>query len=231
MSDPQKKGQQTTEALIEAYSKSIRFDIIIYLLIYKELDLPVLSEMLNKSKPTVLRHINRLVELGIVSPPYHVDPDRQPGDKKRNYYRLMPRAVKILNTRELKNEKDLKKLANAVKAYSDIYESGYWILKGIIELIKVYGLNLKKEGASRSSNYEQLKELLEEEFPLFRLHFFNEIQFEKFQELLQNLHAGLNEIAEQDDGSERPYLYVEIVLPVKKLIEMKHRPKPARKTV
>ena len=62
----EKEVHEQTKNYIKAISNETRFSILLIIVVYREITLDKLSELVNKSKSTVHHHITQLLEFGLI---------------------------------------------------------------------------------------------------------------------------------------------------------------------
>lgn len=209
--------------LLKAYQKDIRLKIILLLGIYGELDLPTLSDITQKSKPTILRHINVLIEEGFVQGPYHKNPDKQPGNLKRNYYKLIPEQLRPIDITQLSVEKDPKVLADLLRLYSEGNRIVNLMIRAIGQMFTAYAENLQRNVEEVEGNLEELRKLADPNRPIFNLHFFSEEKWGEVQKLVQSFYTELIALMKEDKGNKKPLTLGFLLLPLRELIELESR--------
>jgi hypothetical protein len=212
--------------LSEAYGNKIRILIVLVLRIYRELSLAEIENLLKRTKPTIIRHINILIDHELVKSYYADDSlfhkgETQPGNIKRKYYSLTEKSsqtTSILKGVEYWN--DPKKLIELIALSGDTVNTFYLFLSNIFNMIGNYTQKLKQE-AETTSDVKMLKSLLFEKFPFLSIRLFTDDQYMKFKEIYNEFVSGLNEILDEepDSTSQRPFMYIDARIPIKSLID------------
>ncbi len=229
MSPRNKKGldKRISEdsALIEVFKNRTRLDIILVLNIHRELSIAQLARILGKSKPTVLRHLKVIESLGFVES--YIKPDEvQPGSIKRRYYSILPGQLGWDQHIHLTSPgtQDNEALRNALREYCERGMSFVFMLMRILELCDSYAQRLKRDILSPRMDLEELRESIFDELPLITMHQFTDEQFEEFQRLSSKYATKIAEILNRSgddmDIAEHPHVYVQMNLPMVRLLSM-----------
>ncbi len=78
----EKEVHEQTKNIIKAISNETRFSILLLIVVYREMTLDKISELVNKSKSTVHHHITQLLKYGLI------EETTKPGSKTRYYKQL-----------------------------------------------------------------------------------------------------------------------------------------------
>ncbi|MFX1513491.1 MAG: ArsR family transcriptional regulator [Promethearchaeota archaeon] len=205
--------------ILEAYESETRLNIIVLLLINQELSLGEIAFYLKKSKPTILRHIQILIDLGLVKV-FNKD-EVQRGNIKRNYYSLI-RDKDDLFDREKFARLEAQSTRERILALYEYNQSIYLLLGRMTKFIDIFGKNLKFL-ADHQPNTVDLDWLLEKKMPEVNFRMFSDNQFKKFEKVFIKFLDEVEEIEKEDDDSEKPYMFLDLVFPIQYLIELERK--------
>ncbi|MFX0094356.1 MAG: ArsR/SmtB family transcription factor [Candidatus Hodarchaeota archaeon] len=220
------------KSILEAYQHDLRLNILMLLMIYRELSLTQISNLLGKSKSTISRHTRKLIELRLIKS--HTKEDEiQAGNIKRKYYAI---TKDFLQDEDegivpdlLKSITEPNDLLNAILGICNAQKALFLLVQRITEISRAPFENLSERMLGYSSDLETLGGVLQKLFnsskdlPDVSVAFLNEKQFTKYLGLKLELERGLTEIMKEDNGSERPYLVIGLSTPIKNLLESKGR--------
>ncbi|MFW9915523.1 MAG: ArsR/SmtB family transcription factor [Candidatus Thorarchaeota archaeon] len=221
-SDITELSDKTKQVLanLEVYKSEIRLNIIILLLINEELSLGEIADFLQKSKPTISRHMKVLIELGLIEMYNKEEPQR--GNIKRNYYSLNRGKLKFIEIQDAPKFQ-APDMQDNLLAWYELNQSIFLLLDRINEFINVFGQSLRFL-IDHQTTPESLDQLLHTKMPKVNLRLLTETQYRKFEEKLDNFLLEIKEIvSEEDDDQERPYMFLDILLPIKELITLEGR--------
>jgi hypothetical protein len=212
--------------LTEAYGNKIRILIVLVLRIYRELSLAEIENLLNRTKPTIIRHINILIGHELVKSYYANDSlfhkgETQPGNIKRKYYSLTEKSSQTTSLlKGVEHLNDPQKLTDLIVLSGDTVNTFYLFLGNIFNMIENYTQKIKQE-AETTNDVKILKSLLFEKFPFLSIRLFTDDQYMKFKEIYNEFASELNEILEEepDSTSQRPFMYIDARIPIKSLID------------
>ena len=215
--DKQGADEQRLGRILDCLQNPLDFEILMYFVIYKELTLSRLEELIpHKSRPTVYRHIQNLLEAGII---IEAREEKVRGHILAKIYQI---SLEGLNAMPRYTQEQIGKMSEKDKL--KLYEN---IRKALYPTIQ-----FMENSLHRMFNYLQLlrpppsKELYEVfEHPEFHLNlnFFTEAQFQlflsEFEKFLLGIVPKIMELEAKEPEAERPYLYLTGLLPIKKIID------------
>ena len=204
--------------LVDIFRSSLDLRILTLLNIYKELNLKNLTYNLGKNKATLSRHTRDLIKLGLIKS-YSKGDEVQPGNIKRKYYRLSDNFKALLKKKQINIQKAIeennwKPLFENLPRFSYVYKK----LKMISDYLNVdievaENLLLKSVAMEGLPMIETINVLIEAlEHNLIEYRFISVAKYEEVKELSLEFHAKLDEILKNDDSTEKPYLYIDILL-------------------
>ncbi len=200
---PSKSSEATSEIvekmlkMVRARSHSLKFKLLQLLMIYGELSTSELVEKVGKSKPTILKHLDELEDLGEVS----FRTEISPGAYDRRIYSSTNPSWRIegqsLRERVRKNPK-------LAVGYMNFQLSQLLLLKEIIDSMVDYQKRLNNE-VMKAFNSKEIEEMID-----------------LFKDNLGQVHQQyLSKAQLHGRGPETPkeYLKLELLLPIRRLIE------------
>jgi len=220
-SKPEQKNEfLNTLELIDLVINDLKIKILLNLLIYNELSLTQISNKLDKSKPTLHRHLKKLIKNRVVK----VSKEKKVrGSIKAKYYKLADEFQTII-----------KPYQRSLLSKIDDYSSEEININNLTSLLRFYILIILKplktlnqlldsndnDIFKRKYNINKLIEILE---PSLEIMFFSEQQYEEVQELMNNFYSGLKDILkDQNNDTEKPYYLSLFTLKLKKLLELEN---------
>lgn len=206
--------------LVDIFRNELDLRILILLKIYNELSLTEISYHLGKSKAHISRCTRDLIRLGLLES-YTKDDEIQPGNIKRKYYRLSKNFDSIMEKKEFDLEKAIREnnweplLENLVK-YSFEFKKIKMISEHLNNYIEVTENQLLTSVAMEELPMIEIINLLmgRLEHILINFHYLSEKQYKKAISLSSEFHTKLEKVLENDDSSEKPYLYIDMLLPI-----------------
>ena len=206
--------------LVDIFRKELDLRILILLKIYNELSLTEISYHLGKSKAHISRCTRDLIKLSLLES-YTKDDEIQPGNIKRKYYRISQNFDSIMEKKEFDLEKAIREsnweplLGNLVK-YSFEYKKIKMISEQLNNYIEATENQLLTSVAMEELPVIETINLLMEglERILISFHYLSEKQYKKAISLSSEFHTKLEKVLENDDSSEKPYLYMDMLLPI-----------------
>ncbi|MFQ5980890.1 MAG: ArsR family transcriptional regulator [Candidatus Heimdallarchaeota archaeon] len=203
---------------LEAYKSEIRLNIIILLLINEELSLSDIADFLQRSKPTITRHMKILIELGLVK--VYNKEEIQRGNIKRNYYSLDRRKLNFIDIHAFAKIQASNTLENLL-AWYELNQSIFLLLERVTDFINIFGQNLRFL-IDHQTVPESLDQLLAMKMPKVNIRLLTESQYRKFEELLEKFLLDISElVSDEEDDLERPYMFLDILLPIKELLTLR----------
>ncbi|TFG01859.1 MAG: ArsR family transcriptional regulator [Promethearchaeota archaeon] len=225
--DKNSSSEQKNELLnafnfVDLVISDLKMKILLNLLIAEELSLTQITNKLDKSKPTIHRHLKKLIKNKVVE----VSKEKKVrGSIKAKYYKLAddfqasinPYRRSILSKiHDFDTEDiDIEEVVKLIRFYILI------ILKPLKTLNQILDSN-EKDGFGRKYRINTLIKNLE---PSLEVMFFSEKQHEEILELLNSFYSRLKEIIKDDDenNTEKPYYLSFFTLKLKELLELENR--------
>lgn len=215
--------EQSLDAMIdvlEVYKVPLRAHIISLLNIYGTMTTKELADKLHKAKTTVLRNIKPMVDLGIVEVTTN---DNTPGKYPTQKYTLNKEQLVPIRGQDLRNVRgrSKKELQQMVLDLNATQQSFYLQLRNLMDSSVNYLQRLREEIKENIENAEEVMELLKDNLGTIRFQYMTKEQTNAF------MKAGM-----RSDGTERPnldpngpreYLYVQVLLPVRRVLDMEHQ--------
>lgn len=221
----------TYKELVEAYNNPVQLDIIINLMVYRELSLTELSNKLGKSKPTVSKYAKKLIDLNVIKE------NNDPESKEKNMNPYSPKHYilkdlpKTIDERKLANDDDGDK-SNPIDP-SELKEK--LITLRNVELIAIKQINkfasileefVKKE-KKMIEEYPVIDELLKakanEEKPIFDIIFISEKYKDKYNDLNEQFTTKLRELEErsysEDNSTNISNIFTKITFNFEQIIK------------
>ncbi|MDH5646709.1 MAG: winged helix-turn-helix domain-containing protein [Candidatus Heimdallarchaeota archaeon] len=198
--------------IIKAYQNKVQSSIIFILKIYPELSTNELSKKLNKSKPTILRNIQKLIELGIISvKEIHNLPGAYP---QRVYSLNKPNFV--VRGQDLSEK--LMENPSLVLEYNAYWLNQFnqlrYIADAAIEFIK----QREKAILKNYKNPQELFMILSDHLGSFSSYYLSRNQAK------DALKSGIQKIPHKNYNHENndlnEFMYLELFLPIKSLLDV-----------
>jgi predicted transcriptional regulator len=210
-----------TAKFLDIVVSDLKMKILLNLLISKEISLTKIAKKLNKSKPTIHRHLKKLIKNNFVE----VSKEKKVrGSIKAKYYKL---------SKEF--QKNIKPYQRSILSKIDNIGSGDEDLEDLIRLLRFYILIIlkplkilkqilnSKDKDTFGRNYN-LKEVLKNLEPSFEVMFFSEKQYNEVKELMNDFYSKLKYLRHnQEKNIEKPYYLSLFTLELKKLLELEKR--------
>ncbi len=206
--------------LVDVFKSTLDLRIVILLKIYKELSLKEMVYHMGKNKATFSRHTKELLKLHLLES-YSKEDEIQPGNIKRKYYKLSQNFDELLKKKEFDLGKAIKEnnweplLANLPR-FSYEYKKIKMIadyLNNFIEATENQILtSVAMEELPLIETIDLLMQVLDTN--LINYRFISEDQLEQVKTLSSEFHSKLEEILKNDDRPVKPYLYMDILMPI-----------------
>lgn len=215
--DSQGAGNSRMEKILGCLQNPLDFEIMMYFITYRELTLSKLEELIpHKSRPTVYRHIQNLLEAEII---IEAREEKVRGHILAKIYQLSTNALNVLPRY---TPEQIAKMSTKEK--NRLYET---IREALYPTI-----SFMENTLNRMFQYLQLlkplpeKELFETfEHPDFHLNmnFFSEEQLQlflqEFEKFVKGFIPKMLELEQKSPEAERPYIYIMGLLPIRKMID------------
>lgn len=210
-------------SLIEAYSNPIRSSIMIYLKMFNRLSLGELAKHLGKSKPTIIRHIDKLIELDLVHK-FIDEEEVQPGNIKRYYYELNKEVKHVVSGVKLMNlaKENPEKYTLPMLQLIDTAITRYKLLEQIAVSTTTYLEKMKVEFEQNVQHPEKFNEIAKDHVGRISFDYINkDVAFDLIKEGFQVFDT-LQKEDEISDSENNPYLYIRALLPILRIMDMEH---------
>ena len=226
MTTDEKDASDLSKTVTKLFGNEIRFHILMLLHAYQELSLSEIAEKLGRTKPTVHRHLQKMIDTGVVEESKEV---KARGSIKAKYYSPtnleseLPgiRSSWIFET-DCTDEK-FRRLGMCIQALRAVLER----FRSSIDMVDYYinFFELEKQRGTYA-DFSSLKQFYEEN-PL-RLDYLllTERQFEKYEELyeefLELFNPAMEDLESSEGTQEKKFLVLRAGLPLKRLLDLKH---------
>ena len=206
--------------LVEVFKNPLKNKILIYLFVYGELSLTELRDKLRKSKSTVHRHIQDLIQIGFVE---ESKEEKVRGSIKAKFYSISKAFIKngihygiddmVRDSTKIFETGD----EDQIKNYFKMMKTTIKTLKKPLEIMEKYGENI-----SKSINLFNPEEIQVQ--PLMKMIFLNPKQIKKFKEYLRDFWKKVETLFEEEDNGENgsavnPFYFSFVLLNLKNLLE------------
>ncbi len=209
---------------LEIFKNKIRLRIFLILTVYGELSLTELSTHMNKSKPALYRHLQIMIELGVIKVSRQ---EKVRGSIMAKYYSLEERQTKQLSKEEILATDDPEKRIELVKDISEIYKSAASLFRNSLDLVDPYTAFLEEEveGAEEKPEKElSLDHLLFDNRLIFHITQLTQEQYLKYLEYYQAFCLKVENMItvdlKSDKLEQRPYYVQTVIMPLKKLLNL-----------
>ena len=208
----QKKILEKSFKIIKAFSNSTNVAIIHLLYVFEEISTSQLSTYLNKSKPTILRHIKNLGELGIVG---YFEDQNSPGKYAKRFFYLKTTDLSI---RGQNLRKHVHSNTQIVIEYLNHVKSRYINTKQIIESAIAYIDKMQSEVSKVLHNPKEIIDIMKDNIGQLSLKYLDR---ESVRKIFMGTESHNNsEIKDQDVSSPKEYLQISALMPIRRIIEM-----------
>lgn len=206
--------------LIDIFKNKLGLRILLLLNIFPELSMTNIAYHIRKSKATVSRRTRKLIRLGLIES-YTKEDEPQAGNIKRKYYKLSQNFKSLLekkdfDLKEIISNKRWEPLLENLIRYSYYYKKIKFIsehLNSFIEATENLLLtSVAMEKLPLVKNVNLLMETLENNLMHFR--FLTKEQYKEVEKLSIEYQSKLDMIIEKDVTSKKPYLYINMLLPI-----------------
>jgi DNA-binding Lrp family transcriptional regulator len=195
--------------VVNVFRNQIKRKIVHLLHIYQEQSTFELAQKLGKSKPTILRHIEDLVQLGFIS--YREITDL-PGKYAKRVYSLRDISMGVQG-QNLRSH--LQDHPETVLAYNEFRTGLYTQVQGIINSCLNYLERMRRELKLNIDNPEEILELTKDNLGAINFKYLNAEQAKfAFTSEKKNPKA-IDEKTKTND-----YLHLQLLLPIRRLIEI-----------
>ncbi|MFW9995883.1 MAG: winged helix-turn-helix domain-containing protein [Candidatus Odinarchaeota archaeon] len=205
--------EENGKRVVKALDNKVKAMIYLLLSIYNELSTKELAEKLEKSKPTVLRNIQDLIDMEFIQ----VREDyNKPGKYPMRLYSLNT-ATFTVKGQDFRSSME-KELGFAL-VYNDYRLGWYYLLKFIVDSSIDYLARLRKEVEKNLEDSTEIGELMKDNLGHLGFYYLTKLQVRKLNE---KGFSKLDEIMKEGKKDElNDYLLVQMLLPVKRLVEMR----------
>ncbi len=203
---------ETKEILMNIMKDSVSLHIMMLLIVYRELSLSQLTDAVKKSKPTVHRRLQAMIECGLVK---ETREEHVRGNILAKYYRI--------------DETVISKVPNFTKEQIDAMDTTQKLVffENIRDAIKstiVFSINTLNEFLGYLNGLDPQSELIP---------YFNQVDFsmnmsvltanqfkrwlELYQEFVLKFLQMINETKTSEAGVEKTHLYITAMLPIRRI--------------
>lgn len=202
----------TRNVLMDMMKEPISLHIMMLLIVYRELSLSQMTNAVKKSKPTVHRRLQAMIECGLVM---EAREEKVRGHIPAKYYRIDETVIsKMPNfTKEQIDAMDVKQKINFYQNIRDAVKSTIIFSKNTLDEFLSYlnGLNPQSE---LIPYFNQM------DFAL-NMSLLSEKQYKRWMELYQEFVLKfmqmINETKESEPMVKRTHLFITAVLPIKRI--------------
>ncbi|MFW9904202.1 MAG: winged helix-turn-helix domain-containing protein [Candidatus Thorarchaeota archaeon] len=218
--------------LLEIFDSKIRFRILQLLFVYGELSLTDLSTYMNKSKPALYHHLQKMINLKAIK----VSKEEQVrGSIMAKHYCLDEQTAlnfQLISEKEINKIIDPRKRLKALENIIGSYRYSISIFRKKLDMLDLYTDFLEEQLQSREDSdlFKLDFNHLISDFNIgFHAQYLTEKQYTKFLEYYQEFYSKIREIIINYDSKdsrkngkivERPYFVTMVVMPMKKLLEL-----------
>jgi len=200
--------------ILDIFENDLNLIILNYLRVNRELSLAKLSRRTAKSKATMSRYTRRLINLGLIES--HVkDPERQSGTIKRKYFTLkkdLRYNIEDIDSDFFKLESK-ENLEDFYLRKSFNFKTLNLITRSLSQALEGIEVEFNRENQLLLDVYKRLFDKIS-----YNVHLLSENQYEKYKSLLVEFNSKFNDILKDNDGSEKPYLFANMVFPLLELV-------------
>ncbi len=210
-------GDQKKFDMLKTLNSKSRLRILLFLFIYRKLSLTELSQRLGKTKNTVIYHIKRMVNYGII----HEEDEKIPNSiKPIKVYRLNPDFYKQIFTpfgdlADLSNSEIMEYSKNVFQWNSLLFETMRGFLRELGDFYSENEPNLCniESTVAFHENHQTPRDLI----PLSQQGYHEYMK--NYQEMMEKTVNFLEKESNAQGELIRPYLAFNVVLPIKTLVE------------
>ncbi len=225
-----KEDQRSSDFSLDIILNSqVRHNIFFLLNVYRELSLTDLSQLLHKSKPALHRHIQKMIEAGIIK---ESKEEKVRGSIKAKYYKLVKDVTKEgIDRTELLTIKNPEIRKANITTLLKVERAKFHIINASIHLITRLTKRLEEKiDLTEDIDWELFLNTTNSQFSM---NFFSDETFKLFQEHMKafNKEKGiLEESYEKDQGDlqDNQYLVVTLMIPIRQLINFEKKLSPER---
>ena len=216
--------------IINVFKNKLDMRILILLKIFDELSMTNLAYHTGKSKATISRRTRELIRLGLINS-FSKDDEPQAGNIKRNYYQLSKNFDALLEKKDydlkdiISNDKWEDLLEN-LAMYSYYYKNIKFISDHLNDYIEtIENLLLTSVAMEKLPMIEAISLFLESlENNKMNFRFLTEAQYKEVQDLNNEYHAKIDKVLEEDEKAEKPFLYINLLLPILNITKYRYKP-------
>ncbi|MFX1504682.1 MAG: winged helix-turn-helix domain-containing protein [Promethearchaeota archaeon] len=218
--------------LLEIFDSKIRFRILQLLFVYGELSLTDLTKHMNKSKPALYHHLQKMINLKAIK----VSKEEQVrGSIMAKHYCLEEQTalkLQLFSEKEINKIIDPKKRLKALENIISSYRYSISLFRKKLDMLDLYTDYLEEELQSREDSdlFNLDYNHLISDFNIgFHAQYLTEQQYTKFLEYYQEFYSKVREMIITYDSKgcqkngkivERPYFVTLVILPLKNLLEL-----------
>ena len=218
--------------LLEIFDSKIRFRILQLLFVYGELSFTDLTKHMNKSKPALYHHLQKMINLKVIK----VSKEEQVrGSILAKHYCLdeqIALQLQLISEKEINKIIDPKKRLKALENIVGSYRNSISLFRKKLDMLDLYTDFLEEQIQSREDSdlFNLNFNHLISDFNIgFYAQYLTEKQYTKFLEYYQEFYSKVREMIIIDDSKgsqkngkivERPYFVTMVIMPLKKLLEL-----------
>ncbi|MFX1283728.1 MAG: ArsR family transcriptional regulator [Promethearchaeota archaeon] len=218
--------------LLEIFDSKIRFRILQLLFVYGELSLTDLTKHMNRSKPALYHHLQKMINLNAIK----VSKEEQVrGSIMAKHYCLDEQTalkLQLISEKEINKIIDQKKRLKALENIITTYRYSISLFRKKLDMFDLYTDFLEDQLQSREDSdlfHLDFNHLISDFNIGFHAQYLTEKQYSKFLEYYQEFYSKVREMiiisdskGSQKNGKivERPYFVTILIMPLKKLLEL-----------
>ncbi|HUT82683.1 MAG TPA: hypothetical protein VMZ29_15920 [Candidatus Bathyarchaeia archaeon] len=211
------KTKVNIEKIMSCLQNQVDFEIMMYFIMYRELSLSQLEKIIShKSRPTVYRHIQNLLEAGIIQ---ETREEKVRGHIKAKIYEIVPDFMDILPhySQEQVEKMSIKERNELYNIIRDALNPTIDFMNNILEKMKEYLAILKPYPDT------ELQETFDKLDFHLTLNYLSKIQYqlfmEEFTKFMQNLVPKLMVEEQKNPLAERSHVFLLGLLPIRKMFD------------
>ncbi|MBN1330158.1 MAG: winged helix-turn-helix transcriptional regulator [Candidatus Heimdallarchaeota archaeon] len=209
--------KENLEKIVSCLQNQVDFEIMMYFIMYRELSLSQLEKIIShKSRPTVYRHIQNLLEAGIVQESRE---EKVRGHIKAKIYEIVPDFMNILPhySQEQIEKMSLEERNELYNIIREALNPTIDFMENILEKTKEYLVILKPYPDN------ELLETFDKLDFHFTLNYLSKVQYQlfmdEFTKFMQNLIPKLMAEEQLNPLAERSHIFLLGLLPIKKIFD------------
>jgi len=198
--------------------KDIRMDIVLLLTLYKELNVTQISNLLNRNKATVGRHLKKMQQYGLL-----VSKEKESNRTINPLYYSMPRGpdttLELVRKEEIDSSKNKTEKINKYRHSLSVAKMIYKLVEHAIHLIDPFFNSLNSK--INEEDLEYIVPYLTWRRKLSIKHIvLSEENIDEFWEIYLKFYKKLETLSEKaSDKNEKVLVFVDALLPLKEMLK------------